>query len=331
MNSILKIYKTVLTPARNALVDNIEYYLAHEANLYHEELNFQYQRFDLDMTIVVKLPQEELTAQDVGNYVSFTQDGKTWYYFVMSYAWRSTEALALNLSLDSVNTFRNDFVMSPKTSLFRHHEDRFAATGTPYIYNRVIDRYTEGIETAKYQESDEKLFQTQDELDWFLIYRTRDNLTPENISNPVACYCCANIPVIVNRQGDANPITYTVNTMPVGTYYYVSYEDDPTATFTIDQDGTPYAARTSTITMGGTFVVYSQTNNDYKAYTLRVIVFGRYNDELRVRMYGTLIGNATSQQISTCPIVRISLSQDLPFSVDVNSIRIDVLNYARVN
>lgn len=77
MNSILKIYKTVLTPARNAYVENIEYYLTNEAELYYEEETFQYQRFNLDLSITVNIPQEALSQQDVGNYVSITQDGKT--------------------------------------------------------------------------------------------------------------------------------------------------------------------------------------------------------------------------------------------------------------
>lgn len=124
MKSILKIYRTVLTPARNALVDDMLYYLENEAELYHEEPNFQYQKFALDMNITVLLSQAELSNQFVGNYVSILQDDKVWYYFVMSYEWKSPNALQLKLSIDSVNTFRDDFTLTDKTTIDRQHMNR---------------------------------------------------------------------------------------------------------------------------------------------------------------------------------------------------------------
>lgn len=172
MSSVLKIYRSALTPARNALVENIEYYLANEAELFFTEESFQYQRLALDLDIIVRIPQEELSSQHVGNYVSITQDGKTWYYFVISYEWKSTQSLQLKLSIDSVNTFQNEFTFSDKTTVERQHMDRWMINEETGKCVRIIDEQNEELDVVKYKEEDKKVLQTEDELDWFLIYKT---------------------------------------------------------------------------------------------------------------------------------------------------------------
>lgn len=123
----LKIYWSNLTPTRNAWVDNIEDYLDGLQVFYHCE-DFQYQRLDRELEIVIPVPQADLSQQEVGNYVRIYQDNIAWYYFVMSYKWTSKTSLRLSLSIDSVNTFIGSHIhFSPKTVIEREHEDRYVS------------------------------------------------------------------------------------------------------------------------------------------------------------------------------------------------------------
>lgn len=81
--SKVKIYRTNITPERNALVENIETYLYGLVPTYSNN-NFQYQKLGLDLNIKIPVDQDTISNQSIGNYVSIEQDGKTWYYFVLN-------------------------------------------------------------------------------------------------------------------------------------------------------------------------------------------------------------------------------------------------------
>ena len=97
--NILKIYKTQLTPARNALLDNIEAYLQAIENppayytgkdeLTYVDNDFQFIKPDLDITIKINLPRNNNNLFDsIGNYARVEQkqeDGfsAVWYYFII--------------------------------------------------------------------------------------------------------------------------------------------------------------------------------------------------------------------------------------------------------
>ena len=80
--STIKIYKTVLTPSRNALVDDLDEYLNTEATLTYEDSSFQYQKLGLDIDIKINITQDVISNYNLGNYVVIAQDGKKWYYFI---------------------------------------------------------------------------------------------------------------------------------------------------------------------------------------------------------------------------------------------------------
>lgn len=105
--SILTIYQTHLTPERNALVDELDWYLENEAIQTFKFEEFQYQKLGLNLSLVIPADQENITNQTLGNYLTIQQDDETWYYFIVSYGWTSRKAITINAIIDSVNTFRD--------------------------------------------------------------------------------------------------------------------------------------------------------------------------------------------------------------------------------
>lgn len=327
MKSILKIYRTVLTPARNALVDDMLYYLENEAELYHEEPNFQYQRFALDMNITVLLSQAELSNQFVGNYVSILQDDKVWYYFVMSYEWKSPNALQLKLSIDSVNTFRDDFTLTDKTTIDRQHMNRWRTTDIENIYGRIIDDQIEEVEVLKYKAEDEKIQRTDDELDWFLIYRTRDELSPQNPNNPISCYCCANSAIPISRTGGEPSRTLYPSELPTGQYNYVLGTENHQFSFTLSWSG----RGNLTLTEGDWVINYyyetpgDPTSTRYSRYgRIAGAKFSSQNGDIYFSLW---IDNWTSTRPSD--ITLIDIGDIVASSTDY--LTINTLDFARVS
>lgn len=140
--SNLKIYRTKLTPARNALVDNLTGYLDSLTPTYSKS-DFQYLKLDKDISIKVNLDQAYVLTS-IGNYATITQDNKTWYYFIMDSNWISSSCVELFLSIDSINTFRNDLTMNAKTKIIRQHTEQFGlANNGAATFHPVQDRQME--------------------------------------------------------------------------------------------------------------------------------------------------------------------------------------------
>ena len=144
--SKIKIFKTCLTPARNALVDNLEGYLntlVGTSNETYSNDEFQYLQMEKDMDIKINMTQAKVIDQSLGNYVKITESGKTWYYFLLKTTWKSRQCVELKLSIDSVNTFRKDLTFSDKTKIKRQSMPQFglANPGTgPKKVTKPIDR-----------------------------------------------------------------------------------------------------------------------------------------------------------------------------------------------
>ena len=223
--SKIKIYRTNITPERNALVENIETYLYGLVPTYSND-NFQYQKLGLDLTTKIPVDQATIGNQSIGNYVSIEQDGKTWYYFIMNSAWKGVDTVELELSIDSVNTFQYDFHMTDKTSIKRQHADRFYPSTGNNVLVRRIDRETEGLAAPKEKASKTHLLQNGKELDWYLMYRTNKDLTVTDIANPISCYCFASERLVVERE--AGPAkTFTPDDFATNRYYYLTDLDSP--------------------------------------------------------------------------------------------------------
>lgn len=224
--SKVKIYQTVLTPARNALVDDLEAYLNSLTPTF-TDLTFQYIKLGLDINIKVPMPQGVISGHSLGNYVRIEQDNKVWYYFIMNTDWKSTNAVELKLSVDSINTFRNDLTFTDKTLVGREHGNRILRQPGGAYFIRTIDRVSEQIPANKQVTWEgSSIYQNRLNYDWYLIYKTRDNLSPENPNNPIYCYCIASKPLTISKGSSATK-TITANDLLPEHYYYFTDIDNP--------------------------------------------------------------------------------------------------------
>jgi len=138
--SDIKLYKTIITPNRNALVESIETYLAGLTPTY-TETDFQYQKLSINMEIKINANQEYV-GKTVGNYLRLYQDNKPYYFFITSAKWTAKETLRLILVMDTVNTFANDFTFNKKTNIIRQHKDRWERSPISSVVNKNHTNFT---------------------------------------------------------------------------------------------------------------------------------------------------------------------------------------------
>lgn len=229
----IRIYQTHLTPARNALVDNLDDYLATLTPHYSSD-NFQYQRLALDLTMKIDVKQNVISGHNLGNYLTIEQDGKTWYYFILNTEWSGQQTVKLTLSIDSINTFRNDLTFNAKTAIQREHRDRLKKV-EGYIA-RVIDYENEGLTLPKVIEDSEDVRIMNNDLDWYLMYKTADELSTTNLNNAVSCYLCASEQIAVGG-GSEQERELTVNDLLEDRFYYFTGADNVGGSFKLTING----------------------------------------------------------------------------------------------
>lgn len=243
MATTIDLYDTVITPSRNALVDDINDYLDNEGSFYHS--NIQFQKFDLDMTLKLNMDQSNFTQQTVGNYAKIVQgDGeqgfKTYYYFITAANWLSLNTVELVLSIDSINTFRNAITISPKTNVIREHRNRFRAGTriTPNASNTLymtVDKTDEGLGSLyKVRESNTIITEEEDsELDqsWYLVYRSPE--TPTDAS-PIECLLMPEQANSIKYATATSAVTWSISNFLTGYTYYFLKEDNPGGSVTVN-------------------------------------------------------------------------------------------------
>lgn len=176
---ILKMYKnTKITPARNARVDDIEVYLDSLEGTY-ESTKFQYQRIALNMSIKVNMEQQE--AQGNYNYATIEQDGKLFFFFVMSGEQVSRKCVQFNLSMDTINTFWDFMDWNAKTMIQREHVDRYKKKYGAWIRN--IDPYNEGMNPAKDNRIRKRNLSQKTYEGSYLIWMSNGEITPDKQSS----------------------------------------------------------------------------------------------------------------------------------------------------
>lgn len=242
----IRIYQTHLTPARNALVDNLDDYLATLRPHYSSD-NFQYQQLALDLIMKINVKQVVISGHNLGNYLTIEQDGKTWYYFILNTEWSGQETVKLTLSIDSINTFRNDLTFNAKTAIQREHRDRLKKVNG-YIA-RVIDYENEGLTLPKVIEDSEDVRIMNSDLDWYLMYKTANELSTTNLNNAVSCYLCASEQIAVGG-GSQEERELTVNDLLEDRFYYFTGADNVGGSFKL--------------TIGGTTTTFNNINGTYK-------------------------------------------------------------------
>ena len=229
----IRIYQTHLTPARNALVDNLDEYLATLRPHYSSD-NFQYQQLALDLIMKINVKQVVISGHNLGNYLTIQQDGKIWYYFILNTEWSGQETVKLTLSIDSINTFRNDLTFNAKTAIQREHRDRLKKVNG-YIA-RVIDYENEGLTLPKVIEDSEDVRIMNSDLDWYLMYKTADELSTTNLNNAVSCYLCASEQIAVGG-GSEQARELTVNDLLEDRFYYFTGADNVGGSFKLTING----------------------------------------------------------------------------------------------
>lgn len=222
--SQITIYNTKITPERNALVDDIEDYLKTTKISYSSD-NFQYLKFDLDLTIKINAPQNIDKNKSIGNYVRIVQDGKIWYYFIMNSEWKSASTIQLTLSIDSINTFRSDLHWNEKTSIVRQHMNRWKKQAD--TWTAIVDKEEEDFTPAKVITTREEI--QPDGPSWYLMYRNREDISPDNLKNPVDCFTFADTPIQYYKEGGESARLITASDLVFDSYEYVLGSDNPKA------------------------------------------------------------------------------------------------------
>lgn len=256
--STLTIYSNSnLTYDRNLIVDNIEEYLL-TIDSFHV-FDFQYIKNKLNLEIKVNLNQEYI---DKGYSIGKTQNydylsienmnDNKYYYFIVSKDWISENTIKFVLKLDVLNTYRLnvDYSLSNRTRIFRQHKDRFKNYFTTNssgkkVYKRNIDLYSEQINPQLYRKSFDHLNIPSINMDWYLIYKTRDTLSSEDIANPLECYLCASQELLLSSQGDASQ-TLTYDDISESFYYVFLENENPNGQFIVHHSNN----RSTTYTFG---------------------------------------------------------------------------------
>ena len=244
MTSKLTFYQCEITPEKNCVVDDLVGYLSSLTPLVVE--NFQYIKLDLDLYIKVNSSQVNVPKFNY-NYVAVKNEdvNKVYYYFIIgSPTWISQNTIQLQLSLDTLNTFRNDLTWTNKTNITRQHKDRFntnyTTTAQGKVLNRKIDGYDEGFAPVKYYDSGESIRVTSADYDFYLIYRNKEYLNASS-SVPMDCFLCASEEINLNISVNSNGIQF--NNYNVGDSLYAFAKDNTTFTTTIK--GTSYTISAS--------------------------------------------------------------------------------------
>ena len=234
--STLTLYRTHLTPSKNALVDELSTYLADRIT--YGPVDIQYQKPALDLAIKLTIPQAQLTRQDIGNYAALKQDNMTFYYFIMSAAWKSANTVEVTLSIDSINTFNGYIRFSDKTTVIRQHENRFKniqkiVAGEQMKLYRNVDNVDEGVTPIKLKASDTKIVEsdTRANQNWYLVYRTPDIPTS---TSPVDCFLVPEKADSICYSSTADKgVVWNPTDFDAGVYYYWLYVDNPNCFFVI--------------------------------------------------------------------------------------------------
>ena len=252
MTSKLTFYQCEITPEKNCVVDDITSYLNSLASNVVD--NFQYIKLDLDLYIKINSSQTNVANFNY-NYVAVKNSdvSKVYYYFIIgSPKWISQNTIQLQLSLDTLNTFKNDLTWTDKTNITRQHKDRFiqgaTTTSQGKVFKRKIDSYDEGFSPAKYYDSGTSIRNSSADYDWYLVYRNKEDLNA-NSTVPMDCFLCASEEINLNISVNNTGIQF--NNYNIGDSLYAFAKDNTTFTTTIK--GTSYTISASGLYKGIAF------------------------------------------------------------------------------
>ena len=248
--SVVNFYKNdILTPGRNAMYAASEQASGFSTwlsnSLKRTITDFQYVKHGLNISIKIDANQV-IINKDIPdypyNYVSITNsdDGRTFYYFIMNIEWVSQNTVRFILSIDSVATFWDDLDFNEKTTILREHKDRFYQkdiidAGATLV--RKIDEEPEGINPIQVKQSELTITDANiDDLSWYLIYKTEQDASKLN-ENPVKCYLCASEDLKIDQATGDTSITLG-NLNKNYTYFFLDTENNTNSGFSVTTTST---------------------------------------------------------------------------------------------
>lgn len=128
-----------------------------------------------------------------------SNSSRVYYYFVTRVSRLSPNSVSLTIRMDTLNTFKpglsGGISFEKETLVAREHRDRFVpAETTPGTWDgrtyRKIDDTDEGFSAPLFSFERKKLDESEAYLKQkcYLVYRASDELTPDNLENPLKCY-----------------------------------------------------------------------------------------------------------------------------------------------
>ena len=249
--STITFYKTELDESKNAYVDDLEEYLNWRP--VNDLINdFKYIRHDL--VISIKINKDQKWVNDFNyNYVKIvntldnTDENFVGYYFITKTTQVAPDTILVDLKMDTINSLGqstnaggNPRNFLPTTKVKRQHKNRFIkptnwTPGSRTLY-RNIDAQSEGIIPHQVKTYDNVL-ESADGLDWYLIYRNREQTDPNQLNPPVDTLLCANKDITIGIASQGTSKTFTADNFTAGTYYYFLDIDNSGGRFNLTNDG----------------------------------------------------------------------------------------------
>lgn len=128
MSQITLFKNCKIVPDKNFIVEGIDTYLAGLVSITIS--NFQYLRNDLQITIKINKSEEftESIFENNYNYLKVVQNNVSYYYFISKKTQVAESTIALELTMDVLNTYpwNSAFTPSNRTKVLREHKDRYA-------------------------------------------------------------------------------------------------------------------------------------------------------------------------------------------------------------
>lgn len=232
--SIIKLYKTKLTPTRNALIEDIEDYLSTCQSTTVND--FQYVKHNLNISVKLDMPQREALEPSY-NYVSIknSDSNRTFYYFILDTEWRSQQTVQLQLSIDSANTFYDKINgnWTPKTKILRQHENRFeiptSVSSYSTLLNRRISRTEEMVNNVATELATDETITANDNNKWYLVYQSNESVTTTDAINAIYCYLVPKNHVPVASYASSSSIIAALN-IPQNKYFMWLKSENPNTT-----------------------------------------------------------------------------------------------------
>ena len=199
-----------LEQEKNFIIDNQETLIDYIDSLdtFYGSNNFQYIKHDLEIVIKINDSQVDLTNNLI-NYCKIKNEDDQFpvYYFVTKIQAGAEHTNRVYLKMDTLTTFftQGRMTLNDKTKVIRQHKDRFFQNASGQL-QRKVDNISEGVQPIQFKVSEIKIEDDNSNrpLDWYLIYRTKNQLSPDDISNPLNCYLVADKTIAVSSGNLTN-------------------------------------------------------------------------------------------------------------------------------